>query len=363
MTPSQDAPAPEHPNGDRGPLRLLDPDGNLCGRPSLSPEQIVDALRWMLLSQALDELAIKLQRLKRIGLYAPVSGQEATVVGSALALDPSRDWMVPASREQVAMVRHGLPLLNLMAGYMGRLDHAGIPTGVRLLPRQQAIAAQLPHAAGLAWALKLRRQRGVVLVYCGDGASSEGDFHEALNLAGVLHAPLIIVLINNRYAISTPVRKQTAASDLSLRALGYGFRGVAVDGNDVMAVHQASQEAVQRSLDGGGPTLIECRTYRLSFHNTSDNPREYRSDSEVEEARRADPVGRVRRYVVRTGLLSDAKVTAIAAEQERALLEVQRMAADLPRPDPASIFTHAYAVESERLTRQHHQFSEGRVDG
>ncbi len=363
MIPACDVPAGPHPTEDPGPLRLLSPDGRLCGEPSLAPGQAVDALRWMLLSQALDELAIKLQRLKRIGLYAPVSGQEATVVGSALALDPSRDWMVPASREQVAMVHHGLPLLNLLAGYMGRLDHAGIPPGVRLLPRQQAIAAQLPHAAGLAWALKLRGERGAVLVYCGDGASSEGDFHEALNLAGVLRAPLVIVLINNRYAISTPVRKQTAASDLSKRALGYGFRGVAVDGNDVMAVHQASQEAVRRALEGDGPTLIECRTYRLSFHNTSDNPREYRSDDEVEEARREDPVGRLRRYLLQAGLLSDADVAALAAEQERALLEAQRVAAGLSRPDPASIFTHAYAVEAERLTRQHHQFSEGRVDG
>lgn len=348
--------------GDGRPLRLLDADGHLSGKASLTPEQSVDALRWMLLSQALDELAIKLQRLKRIGLYAPVSGQEATVVGSALALDLSRDWMVPASREQIAMVRHGLPLLNLLAGYMGRLEHAGIPAGVRLLPRQQAVAAQLPHATGLAWSLKLRRERGVVLVYCGDGASSEGDFHESLNLAGVLRAPLVIVLINNQYAISTPVCKQSAASDLSLRALGYGFRGLAVDGNDVMAVYRASQEAVQRALDGGGPTLIECRTYRLGFHNTSDNPREYRSDDEVEEARRADPVGRLHRYVVRNGLLSEADVTSLAAEQKRALLDVQRMASGLPRPDPAIMFTDAYTVESERLTKQRREFSENRVN-
>jgi pyruvate dehydrogenase E1 component alpha subunit len=342
---------------------LLDTDGHLSGEPSLTPEQSVDALRWMLLSQALDELAIKLQRLKRIGLYAPVLGQEATVVGSALALDPSRDWMVPASREQIAMVRHGLPLLNLLAGYMGRFDYAGIPAGVRLLPRQQAIAAQLPHAVGIAWALKLRKEPGAVLVYCGDGASSEGDFHESLNLAGVLAAPLVIVLINNQYAISTPVSKQTAASDLSVRAFGYGFSGVAVDGNDVMAVYRASKGAVQRALEGGGPTLIECRTYRLSFHNTSDNPRHYRSDDEVEEARRADPVGRLHRYVVRSGLLSESDVASLVSEQERALLEVQRMAADLPRPDPASIFTNVYAVGPERLARQLQQFNEGRMDG
>jgi pyruvate dehydrogenase E1 component alpha subunit len=340
-------------------LQLLDPDGALRGDPGMTPEAVVEALRWMLLSRALDELAVKLQRLKRIGLYAPVHGQEASVVGSALALDPGRDWMVPAAREQIAMVRHGLPLLNLLAGYMGRLDAAGIPEGIRLLPRQQAIAAQLPHAAGIAWALRLRRERAAVLAYCGDGASSEGDFHESLNLAGVLRAPLVVVLINNRYAISTPITKQTAAPDLSLRALGYGFPGIAVDGNDVLAVHRVTREAVQRALDGGGPTLIECRTYRMSFHNTSDNPREYRGDDEVEAARRLDPIERLRRHVVRAGLLSETEVTAMAGELERELREALGQVSALPRPDQGSIFLHAYATPSPRLRQQQREQSEG----
>src|ERR1019366_4375588 len=175
----------------------LGADGVASGDAPMSREQVLEAYRLMLQSQAIDDLAIKLQRLKRVGLYAPVQGQEAAVVGSALALDPRRDWLVPASREQPAMIRHGLPLVNFFAGYMGRLDSAGIPEGVKLLPRQQAIAAQLPHAAGLAWAMKLRKERAAVMVYCGDGASSEGDFHESLNLAGVMHVPLVVVVINN----------------------------------------------------------------------------------------------------------------------------------------------------------------------
>jgi pyruvate dehydrogenase E1 component alpha subunit len=346
---------------DLSPLQYLDSEGRLHGDVMLTSEQAVDALRWMLLSRALDELAIKLQRLKRIGLYAPVDGQEASVVGSALALDPARDWMVPASREQVAMVRHGLPLLNLLAGYMGRLDHAGIPEGVRLLPRQQAIAAQLPHAAGIAWALRLRGERAAVLVYCGDGASSEGDFHEALNLAGVVRAPLVVVLINNRYAISTPISKQTAARDLSVRARGYGFPGVAVDGNDVFAVHRATWEGVQRALGGGGPTLIECRTYRMGFHNTSDNPREYRSDAEVELARRLDPIARLRRHLVSASLLSEAEVEALEARQKRELREVLSTVTELPRPGSGSIFSTAYAALPSRLAQQQRDFNEGRT--
>ena len=193
------------------PLQRLNADGQVDGAVPMRSDQILEAYRLMVQSRAIDDLATKLQRLKRVGLYAPVHGQEAAVVGSAMALDPHRDWMVPASREQPAMIRHGLPLINFFAGYMGRLNHAEIPHGVKLLPRQQAIGAQLPHAAGLAWAMKLRHEHAAVMVYCGDGASSEGDFHESLNLAGVMRVPLVIVVINNQYAISTPFHKQTAA--------------------------------------------------------------------------------------------------------------------------------------------------------
>ena len=185
---------------ERGPLLSRAPErrwSSVDGTPPMTADQLREALTLMLQSRAIDELAIKLQRLKRIGLYAPVSGQEAAVVGSSMALDPRRDWMVPASREQPAMIRHGLPLENFFAAYMGRFDFASIPKDVKLLPRQQAIGAQLPHAAGLAWALKLRHERAVTMVYCGDGASSEGDFHESLNLAGVMRAPLVVVVINN----------------------------------------------------------------------------------------------------------------------------------------------------------------------
>jgi pyruvate dehydrogenase E1 component alpha subunit len=184
-------------------MRLLDVDGTLAvgAAELLSAAQIAEAMRLMLLSRAIDERVIKLHRLSRAGTYGPVHGQEAAVVGSAMALDPMRDWIVPASREQPAMIRHGLGLDRLLAGYMGKINFSRIPDDMKLLPRNQSIATQLPHAVGLAWALKLRRVRGAVLVYFGDGASSEGDFHEAANLAGVQRVPLVFLLINNRYAI------------------------------------------------------------------------------------------------------------------------------------------------------------------
>lgn len=329
----------------------LDPDGELLEDCPLSEAGIAEALGLMHLSRALDELAIKLQRLNRLGVYGPVEGQEAAAVGSALALDPGRDWMVPASREQPAYVHHGLPLDRLLASYMGRLRHARIPDGVRVLPRQQSIGAQLPQAVGLAWALKLRGERAAALVYLGDGAASEGDFHEAANLAGVQGVPLVFVLINNRYAISTPSERQSAAGTLAVRAAGYGFPGVAVDGNDVFAVYAATREGVERALAGRGPTLVECRTYRVGFHNTSDNPREYRPDAEVEAARRLDPIVRLERYLRSTGW-PEQRLEAIRAEAQGEVADAYRVVSALPRPGPEEIYQHVYETLPERVRRQ-----------
>ena len=235
----------------RGMVEMLAQDGRLL-RPDLAPPPealMVEALHWMLLSRAIDERCTKLHRQGRLGLYAPVLGQEAAVVGSHLAVDPGRDWLVPASREQPAMIRHGWPVERLLASLLGRAG-SRIPDEVRMLPRQQSIATQLQHAAGIAWATKIRGGDEVTLAYCGDGATSEGDFHEACNLAGVMQVPMVLVVINNQYAISTPFSRQTRAERLADRALGYGFPGVTVDGNDVVAVHDVTQRAVARARAG-----------------------------------------------------------------------------------------------------------------
>ena len=342
----------ENPLGPVDRVEILDIDGVLHATCPMKPEQIVDALRLMLLSRAVDERFTKLQRIGRAGLYGPVHGQEAAVVGSAMALNPHRDWMVPASREQPAMLIHGLPLKNMFAGYMGRIDDAAIPEGVNLLPRQQAIGSQLPHAVGLAWALRLRRVQGVVAVYFGEGASSEGDFHEASNLAGVMRAPVIFVLINNRYAISTPLQKQTAAKNIAARAEGYGFPGVVVDGNDLLAVYAVTMEAVARALAGDGPTLIECQTYRVGFHNTSDNPKEYREDAEVDAAVLRDPIERIRRFATASGWWSPERETAVSADIRSEIDSTQRAVEMLPRPGPGAIFEHVYEVLPPRLAQQ-----------
>lgn len=318
----------------------------------MTPNQIVHAIRLMLLSRALDERAIKLQRLNRLGVYGPVQGQEAAVLGPAMALDPACDWMVPASREQPAMLHHGLPLESLLATYMGRVDEGRIPVGVNLLPRQQSIGAQLPHAVGLAWALKLRHDPGIALVYFGDGAASEGDFHEAANLAGVQRVPLVFVLINNQWAISTPVRKQAAVTDLSSRAAGYGFPGVSLDGNDLFAMYEATREAVARARSGQGPTLIEARTYRIGFHNTSDNPREYREEGQVAAAAAGDPLQRVLRYATAAGLWSPRKDESTRREIAAELDATYRKVATQPRPGAEAVFEHVYEQLPERVRRQ-----------
>ncbi|WP_338198575.1 thiamine pyrophosphate-dependent enzyme [Candidatus Nephthysia bennettiae] len=342
------------------PLSILDPEGRLHAAAPLGDEQALEALRLMLLSRALDERAIKLQRLGRLGTYGPVHGQEASVVGSAIALDPSRDWLVPAYREQPAMIRHGLPLERLLAGYMGRSNAARIPDGVRLLPRNQAVGAQLPHAAGLAWGLKLRKLEGVVLVYCGEGASSEGDFHESANLAGVVGAPLVYLLQNNGYAISTPSARQSAAPALALRAAGYGFPGILVDGNDLFAVHAATREAVERARRGEGPTLIESRTYRMGVHNTTDNPREYRDDAETLDHAGRDPIARVARYLEARGLWGEQAAARVRQEIAAEIDEAQRRAAEFPRPSAADVYEHAYGVPPPRVQQQRRETLEGR---
>jgi pyruvate dehydrogenase E1 component alpha subunit len=330
---------------------VLGIDGSLVGDASapVSDVEALDALRLMLLSRAVDDRALKLNRTGAIGIYSPVDGQEASVVGSCWALDPKRDWIVPAYREQPALLRHGLGLANLFGSYMGRLAATRIPEGVNLLPRQVSVGAQLPHAAGLAWGMKLQRRDAVVMAYCGEGASSEGDFHEACNLAGVMSAPLVVVIQNNGWAISTPFARQTAAPTLAARARGYGIAGTLVDGNDFFAVFTAAREAVERARSGGGATLIETRTYRMGFHNTTDNPREYRDQAQEEVARAADPIARLQRYLTVRGVFDDAAAAAmqqsIANDIQRALEEVEAM----PRPGLDDVFENVYADIPKRV--------------
>jgi pyruvate dehydrogenase E1 component alpha subunit len=326
--------------------------------PRMTTAMLLEALRWMLLSRAYDERAIAMQRQGLYGVFSPTLGQEASVVGSSMALDPSRDWIVPQYRELMAVVRHGYPLERLAAIGIGRGSAATrIPEGVNVLPTQVALAAQLPHATGLAWGMKLQKKDGVVMTYVGDGGSSEGDFHEALNLAGVQRAPVVFFLQNNQWAISTPRRIQTATPSFALRAAGYGFPGVEVDGNDVMAVYEVASHAVERARAGDGPTLVESVTYRMSFHNTTDNPSLYEDPTAREEARLRDPIDRLVKYLRRQGLWDEATESQTRAGVRAEIEAAFAKAAGFPMVTPADLFEHVFAEASDHMRAQRDDLS------
>jgi pyruvate dehydrogenase E1 component alpha subunit len=320
--------------------------------PALEGELLLDAWRAMLRSRVCDQRCFSLQRQGRLGVFSPVNGEEAAVVGSAWALDPARDWVVPQYRELPAMLRQGYRLAQALHYYRGNPAGSRMDAGVRLLPYQISLAAQIPHAVGLAWGLRHQGSDAVVCVYFGDGASSEGDAHEALNLAGVRRAPVVFVLKNNGWAISTPVRKQTAATSLADRAPGYGIAGEQVDGNDLFAVYEACSRAVARARAGEGPTLIEAVTYRMGPHNTADDPTRYVDPVELEARRADDPIARVRRHLLAEGLIDEAGedrlVEELTAEFDAAMAEVEAA----PAPGAEALFDHVYGKPPARLERQ-----------
>jgi pyruvate dehydrogenase E1 component alpha subunit len=339
-------------------LRVLDPAGRLVdgAQPQLGLERTVECLRWMMLSRACDARATALNRQGRLGTYSPVKGQEASVVGTSITLEPAIDWIVPAYRELPAVVRHGYPLERILARAMGRPGGSRIPDDVRVLPNQVALATQLQHAVGLAWGLKLQRLAGVVMAYCGEGAASEGDFHEACNMAGVRRAPIVFVLMNNQWAISTS-RDAQSAGEFHRRADGYGFPGIAVDGNDLLAVYEVAAEAVARARRGDGPTLIDCLTYRLSFHNTTDNPRAYLPEGWLERAEREDPIDRVQAYLAGRGLWDEATRSAVEGEIAEQLDAAVQAASAMPAARPADVFDNVYAEPPARVRRQREELA------
>jgi pyruvate dehydrogenase E1 component alpha subunit len=340
---------------------VLAPDGTRIpgAKSRMEEEFLLEALRWMMKSRLYDNRVITLQRQGQFGVFSPGIGQEASIIGSAMAVDPSRDWMVPQYRELMATVHHGLPLEVISAQYLGKIGPARIPEGVKVLPTQVSIAAQLPHATGLAWGLRLRGEDAVVMTYIGEGGSSEGDFHEALNLAGVTKAPVIFFLQNNQWAISTSRRVQSATPSFALRAAGYGFDGVEVDGNDVMAVYDVAVTAVEKARAGEGPTLIEAVTYRMSFHNTTDNPSRYQNPKEYEQARLRDPIERVQKYLASLGLWDKGREANLTEELRNEIDSALDAAFAAPLPTPRDLFDNIYEHPPERVVRQRAQLLDG----
>jgi pyruvate dehydrogenase E1 component alpha subunit len=330
-------------------LSILDSDGNLDAalEPDLSASELKRLYRAMLLGRRLDERMVRLQRQGRIGTFAPIKGQEASQLGSVCTLRPS-DWMVPSFRETAAMLWRGWPIEKLLMTFAGQLEGTQPAPDQHDLPITIPVATQLPHAVGLAYAAQYRGDDVVVMAYFGDGATSEGDFHEALNFAGVWHVPVVFVCQNNQWAISVPLKKQTHSRTIAQKALAYGLPGLQVDGNDVLAVYAASKEAVDRARDGGGPTLIECVTYRLGVHTTADDPTKYRSEEEVREWERKDPLTRFVEYLRKKNLLEEGLEQEVDAEIAAAVKRFEAMAP----PDVLTMFDHAYAEKPPELLAQ-----------
>lgn len=343
---------PEH--AEAQPWSVLRPDGRLepDRTPTLTGEQIRDAYELMLFSRAFDEKGFSLQRQGRFGTFSPVRGQEASVVGAAFALDPARDWVVPQYRELPALLRQGLPLEQFMLTFLGDPRGGGAPEGVNMLPVQIGLAAQLPQAVGLAWGLTRRGRDAVVLAFCGDGATSEGDFHEACNLAGVLGAPVVFLVQNNGWAISTPRSLQSAAVTLAARAPGYGIPGALVDGNDLLAVHQVVSDAVARARSGAGPTLVETLTYRLGDHNTADDATRYRLAAELDAWAPRDPITRVLAHLRSRELWDDAHDAAVRERISARIDEAVRTVEAMEPPGAEHLFHHVTETLSPRLQGQ-----------
>ena len=333
-------------------LQVLDPDGRLDEglRPDLPDERIRELYERMSVMRLADRAAMNLQREGRLRTYAPVYGQEAAQASAAF-LGPL-DWLVPSYRETGALFLRGMPLAGLYRYWNGDERGMLVPEGLRVLPVQIVVGAQPLHAVGLAWAMKLRGEPGAAAAYFGDGASSQGDVHEAMNFAGVFKTPTVFVCQNNQFAISLPRSQQTAAATIAQRASGYGFAGLLADGNDLLAVAGAMQEALADARAGRGPRLIELLTYRFGPHTTSDDPTKYRSDAELERHKPFDPLLRLRRYLKGRGLWSESEEAALLAQGQAEVDEAVRQAEAAPPAPVEDMFAYTYRRLPPHLARQ-----------
>jgi pyruvate dehydrogenase E1 component alpha subunit len=343
-------------------LSILDADGNLDKdlEPQISEELLIRLHRTMLLSRRFDERLLTLQRQGKIGTFGPIKGQEASQLGAVAVLE-DKDWFVPSFREMGAEIWRGRKLEEVLLAYGGFNEGGAMAEDASNLPVSIPVATQIPLAAGIGYGIKYRRQNQVVMVFFGDGATSEGDFHEAMNFAAVFQTPAVFVCQNNQWAISLPRSKQTRSKTLAQKALAYGMAGLQVDGNDVLAVYAAAREAVDRARSGDGPTMIECITYRMSVHTTADDPKRYRKEQEVRQWEKRDPITRFQKYLKNKNVLSQEKIDAleeeIKEEIKKAVKNYEQQANELG--NPLDMFNHileelpAYTREQkEELSRE-----------
>ena len=332
----------------------LTPEGTLSGTPpkiARDPDLLTRLYRMMVLVRTFDSKAVALQRTGQLGTYASCLGHEATHVGIGAAMAPE-DVFFPMYREYGTQLWRGVHMDEILAFWGGDERGNAFRDQPHDFPWAVPIATQTLHAAGAALAFKLRGERRVAVTVIGDGGTSQGDFYEALNAAGAFHAPCVFVIANNQWAISVPLRQQTACETLAQKAIAAGIPGEQVDGNDILAVHAVLTEAVERAREGGGPSVIEALTYRLSDHTTADDARRYRPAAEVEAAREREPIGRFKRFLIAKGYWDEERETGLASECQQAVDTAVQAYLAYGQPKLEDLFDYTFAELPQSLCAQ-----------
>jgi 2-oxoisovalerate dehydrogenase E1 component alpha subunit len=340
-------------------FQVMDQNGNIVSaeyKDLVTEERVKQFYSEMVRIRTLDRKSVSLQRQGRIGTYAPFEGQEASQVGTALALE-NEDWMFPTYRDHGAAMVFGHSLRNILLFWNGRNEGCVPPEGKKIFPPAIPIATQIPHAAGAAFAEKQRGTKNAAICYFGDGATSEGDFHEGLNFASVFHSPVVYFCQNNQYAISVPISKQMNSATIAQKALAYDIPGVRIDGNDVFAVFVETEKALERARNGEGPTLIEAMTWRYGSHTTADDASKYRDQSESALKRmETDPLLRLEHWMKNEGIYDEPWVKEIAehaaAEIDAAVQEME----SFPPADPAVIFDYVFEKPTWTIEKQKREY-------
>ena len=344
-------------------LSILDENANVDKslEPDIPAEQLKTMYKYMLLGRRTDERMLKMQRQGRLGTFPQSAGHEAISIGSAIHLGKD-DWHVPAYRELAGMLYRGWPIENIILYWNGFEEGTAPPEDVNDLPICVPLASQMPHAVGIGMAMNYKKEKNVVMTYFGDGASSEGDCHEALNFASVFKAPVVFVCLNNQYAISVPLSRQMACETVAQRAIAYNMPGIRVDGNDVLAVYVATKEAVERAKAGYGPSLIEGLTYRLTPHTTADDPKKYRNEAETDEWAKREPLIRFAKYLQIKGVMTAEDLEKMEAEVDamvkKAVEKAEEMAKSEELLNPFTIIDHVYADMPQFLQEQRDELAE-----
>lgn len=344
-----------------GTLQILNEEGeivNEAAMPDLSDEQLKELMKRMVWTRVLDQRSISLNRQGRLGFYAPTAGQEASQLASQFALE-KEDFILPGYRDVPQMIWHGLPLYKAFLWSRGHFVGSQIPEDVNAIFPQIIIGAQIVQAAGVALGMKLKGQKSVAITYTGDGGSSQGDFYEGMNFAGAYNAPAIFVVQNNRYAISTPVSKQSKARTIAQKAIAVGIAGIQVDGMDPLAVYAATSEARKRAVNGEGPTLIETLTFRYGPHTMAgDDPTRYRTKDTENEWEAKDPIVRFRKFLEKKGLWTEEEENAIIEEAKEAIKDAIKLADQEPKQKVTDLMSNMFETMTSNIEEQYAIYKE-----